>query len=126
MSTIKNRLQKLIFILPMLAIMLTLTGFTKNIYGERINKKNNTSFSFNKKFDIYTFLVADENELVYNEAEKSEFETELIWISFYSFRDAFLNIKLTSENNLHPINIHVANQKFHLYDLFCDWKLHFI
>lgn len=110
----------------MLAIMLTLAGFTKNIYGERINKKTGTSFSLNKKFDLNTFLVADENELVYNEAEKSEFETELIWISFYSFQDAFLNIKLASETNLHPTNIHVTNQKSHLYDLFCDWKLHFI
>lgn len=109
----------------MLAIMLTLTGFTKNIYGERINKKT-TSSSHNKKNASYTSLYADENELVYNEAEKSEFETELIWISFYSFQDVFLNIKLASENNLHPTNVHVANQKFHLYDLFCDWKLHFI
>lgn len=104
--------------------MLALTGFSRNINFEKAYEKSSSTHTHNKKFPLLVYGLEDNNELIYNESEKSEFEIELDWISFYSYQNSLIDKKSKSKKNLHHTDFSVTNQKRPLYDLFCKWKLH--
>ena len=110
----------------MLSILLTLNGFTQKIFFKEIVDKTNFSYtnSDNTFFSFFICLEVEDNSLVYNESETSEFEIELDWASFYSLQKNYLEGNLESENESHFDCFHETSQNIHLYDLFCNWKLH--
>jgi hypothetical protein len=110
----------------MLVLTLALYSFAQKQNSFRL--ETNTIFSNfdHKQTPTFTSSGVDYKYLVYNESEKSEFEIEFNFFNNYSFQDNFLDLKNNSGINSNTFNFHVTNQKLPLYDLFCNWKLHFI
>jgi hypothetical protein len=110
----------------MLALMLALYSFAQKQNSFRLETKTILSNFDHKQSPSFTSSGVDEKYLVYNESEKSEFEIEINFCDDYSFQDNFLELKYDSGTNSNTNNLHKTNQKLPLYDLFCNWKLHFI
>ena len=110
----------------MLALMLALYSFAQKQNSFRSETKTIVSNFDHKQSPTFTSSDIEDKDLVYNESEKTEFEIELNFCHDYSFQDNFLELKHDSGINSIANNSPKTNQKLPLYDLFCNWKLHFI
>ena len=95
MKILKESLIKLLFILPMLAILVASTGivtFTAN------SKKQEKSFGHyfveknNSNNDVTIIASVDNNSLLLKETEHLEFNFEINWNSIFSFSHHFFHI----------------------------------
>ncbi len=111
----------------MLTIMLALTSFAQIHQFEKIVGKATTISQDNFK-DIYklNFITSnfEENNLIFNESENSELETESNLFFSYSNPFNFLLSHKESEPFADFSNTNISSQSIPLYDLFCNWKLH--
>lgn len=123
-SNFKYSFKKLVFILPMLALMLALYSFAPSQNSLSLETQTNVSTFDHKQSPTFTSTDIVDKDLVYNESEKTEFEIELNFFHDYSFQDNFLELKYNSGIDSNTYNFHKSNQKLPLYDLFCNWKLH--
>ncbi|CAM3679306.1 hypothetical protein FLGE108171_10295 [Flavobacterium gelidilacus] len=110
----------------MLALMLVWYSIAQNQNSFISETKTIVSNFDHKQSPIFTSSNIEDKDLVYNESEKTEFEIELNFCHDYSFQDNFLELKHGFGINSIASNSHKTNQKLPLYDLFCNWKLHFI
>lgn len=110
----------------MLALVLALYSFAHKQNSFRSETKTIVSNYDHKQYPTFTSSDIEDKDLVYNESEKTEFEIELNFCHDYSFQDNFLELKHDYRINSITNNFHKTNHKLPLYDLFCNWKLHFI
>lgn len=122
----KYSFTKLIFMLPVFALLLALHSITQNLISSETENPTIVSNKVVKSNTNATFIAFDleDNDLLFNESEPSEFEIELDFFHDYSFSDNFLGLQLESEKQIITYGFHKTNQKLPLYDLFCNWKFH--
>lgn len=111
--------------LPVFALLLALNSFTQNLISFETATQITVSNKVVKSNTNATFIAFDleDNDLLFNESEPSEFEIEFDFFHDYSFSDNFLGLQLESEKQTITYGFHKINQKLPLYDLFCNWKL---
>lgn len=117
-----NKIKRILFIIPLLAISLWAFGFGQNQSDEFI--LNDYSFLLDNKEHKqtqYSSVNFEENEVVLIEIEpESEVEIESFHLNDFSFFLLFLKQNKV-QNYLERPRISI-NKSIPLYDLFCNWK----
>lgn len=109
----------------MLTILFALSSFT-HIQNIKEVVKTSTVHNNSDQSNFPNFILLDneKNELFFSESERSEVEIETDCFLIYSFQQNFLKSNNESEPFSDYTNFIPTNQYIHLYDLFCNWKLH--
>lgn len=130
MKTLKQSFVKILFLLPMLAILVASTGIVSFSTHSIKSKDSSVYFSSEKKNDNNTTSVvtstANSSRLLLKESEIIEFSFEIDWINSFSFTHHFLEVTEQALRLSNYKNLFATNKYQSLYDLFCVWKHHLV
>jgi len=118
--------KKLIFTIPLLAILLlAMSSFVKinleqNSFSKEVLFKQ---LDHNKDLNVCNVTSLDEVKIVFSEIE-AEIEFEIKGGAIPAIYSNFLEAVSEKENYFSFLHQFETNQKVPLYDLFCNWKLH--